>query len=125
MPTEVPIESRDEVWSDLSIDSTDDVPVEWSNEMQDEWWGELQIELRVELPIGVPIDLPIGLPSAKFSSRLGCESWCERAGACGADACWKCCWLSGLKLRCKRIQVTSCESGRIRESADRCRCFCR
>jgi len=103
------------------IDLTSDMPVELSNQMP----GELRVELRIEVPTQVPSVLPIELSIARFSLRLGCASGRERMGECGADACWGCCWLSGLKLRCKRMWGTSCESGRTRESADRCRCFCR
>ena len=66
----------------MSIDSTSDLPFEWSNEMPPEWWTEL----RIEVPTKVPTELPIELPSPEYSAGLGFELGCDRVGEYGADA---------------------------------------
>ncbi len=82
LQVEVPIESRTEVWSELSIDLTRGMPVEWSIDMPTEWW----IELWTEVPSKVTSELPSEVPIPKMSAGFGCESGRERVSKLPAAA---------------------------------------
>ena len=120
MPVEVPIESRTELWSDLSIDWTSDVPIDWSNDVPIQWW----IKLPIQVPSKMPSELPIELPNPGSNAGSGYELGRERMGKWVAAAGRKRSGMLSPEQRRNRREAASREPGWIRESVNRGRYFC-